>query len=107
MPGSLAHRSNGGVETHVEATGDGRLFLHTRQDAEPILDLNKQTETGGRSAWGADQEMWKVASIPHVVVVKWLNDYGVNFYNNDHWPKVRQLLNSPDWRWLRTGGGRL
>jgi hypothetical protein len=107
MSYTLANRTAGGVETLVEATGDGRLFLRHQQDAEQILDANKASENGGRSHWGADADMWRVASIPHIVILKWKNDHGIDFFNADHWPKVVALLNSSEYAWLRTGGGRL
>lgn len=107
MSYSVAYRSAGGVETQVEATGDGRLFLRHEQDATPITEANKASQSAGRQAWGTDKEMWRVASIPNVVVIKWLNDHGVNFYDDNHWPKVKRLLNSSEYAWLRTGGGRL
>lgn len=96
-----------GVSTWVEATGDGSLITHTRQDTSSITDLNKEMQNSGRQGFVVDPDMWRVASIPHVVVIKWLNDHGVNFYNNEHFPAVKKLLNSSEYAWLRTGGGKL
>lgn len=86
---------------------DGNFVIRHVQDCDPILDVNKASQAQGRSAWGMDPDMWKVASIPNVVIIKWLNDHGVNFYDNNHWPHVKRLLNSSEYAWLRTGGGRL
>jgi hypothetical protein len=46
--------------------------------------------------------MWKVASIPIGVQYKWLIHHGVDVMNRDHWPKVKRLLNDPEWRYLKT-----
>lgn len=107
MSYAFVNRSAGGVATLVEATGDGRLFLRHAQNATPIVECNKASQNNGRSAWGADKDMWRVASIPNVVVIEWMNQHGVNFYDDNHWPRVVALLNSSDYAWLRSGGGRL
>lgn len=96
-----------GVSTWVQADSDDRLHLITRQDVEPILDLNKAQASMGRSGYAIDSDMWHVARVPNWVIIKWLNDHGVNFYAADHRDHVKRLLNAPEWAWLRTGGGRL
>ena len=46
-----------------------------------------------------------VARIPLIVIAKWRNELGVDYWNPDHQDKVDALLNDADWRWLRTDGG--
>ena len=48
-----------------------------------------------------------VARIPLMVIAKWRNELGVDYWNPDHQDKVDALLNDADWRWLRTDEGRL
>lgn len=84
-----------------EDTDDG-FALHYRQDVEPILDLNKAKQTAGRAYYAADNEMWRVASIPVTVQMKWLIEDGIDVHNEDHWPRVQKKLNDPDWRYLKT-----
>jgi hypothetical protein len=45
--------------------------------------------------------MVHVASIPTVVQLKWLTEYGVDLTNKDHMPAVKRLLNSDEWRYLK------
>ena len=49
-----------------------------------------------------DKSMRKVASIPLIIIEKWKRELGVDVMNKDHMPKVKQLLNDPQYRFLRT-----
>lgn len=46
--------------------------------------------------------MRKVASIPLIIVEKWKRELGIDIMNKAHMPKVKQLLNDPEYRFLRT-----
>jgi hypothetical protein len=48
-----------------------------------------------------------VARIPLIIVEKWRNELGVDYWNPDHQDKVDALLNSNEWRWLRTDWGTI
>lgn len=85
-----------------EDTDDGGFRLHYRQDVEPILDLNKAKANAGRAYYAHDNEMWRVASIPVTIQMKWLIEDGIDIYNEDHWTRVQSKLNDPDWRYLKT-----
>ena len=88
---------------------DDKGVIHSVQDVEPLLDLNKKEATGD-SIYGTGEGplgMRKVASIPLVIIEKWKAELGVDAMNKDHMPKVKQLLNDPEYRFLRTGGGTL
>lgn len=91
-----------GVREIFESTDEG-FNIHYEQDVEPSLDLNKAKQTHGK--WGladAKSEWRQVADIPHGVLYEWLTKHGVNFFNPDHEKKVLQLLNSSDYRYLKT-----
>ena len=51
--------------------------------------------------------MRKVASIPLVIIEKWKRELGIDIYNKNDWPKIKQLLNDSDNRFLRTHEGNL
>jgi hypothetical protein len=84
-------------------TGD--CAIETVQDCEPILDVNKTLQNDDDyTKQGMKDEMWHYARIPAVVQVQWLNEYGI-----DNWPMkpgneklLFKLLNSPEWRHLKT-----
>lgn len=91
-----------GMRVIFEDADDGGCMLHYEQDTAPIIELNKQKQLAGREYYAADPDMWKVASIPVIVQMKWLTEYGVDVMNPDHHKAVDRLLNSSDWRYLKT-----
>ena len=81
----------------------GKVHIHSAYaDVQPTLDYNTVKRNAGREYYARDKEMWRVASIPIGVQYEWLIKFGVDFGNVDHWPKVKQLLNSSDYRYLKT-----
>ena len=97
-----------GVQTfhdHDESTGV--MHLQRVQDVEPILERNKALQKTDHQSNGIKKSWMHAATVPNIIIEKWINEYGVNFYNRDHWPAVKRLLNSPEWRYLRTGNARL
>lgn len=82
--------------------GEGwKVHKEFRQDVEPILEANKTR------ALDPDKGlMRKVASIPHVVTMKWFEEDGV------YWPRLgrderdkylKRKLADPDYAYLRAG----
>jgi hypothetical protein len=96
---------NNPVKTKLTYDHDTDSIVSNRvQDVQPILELNKK-EALGDSIYGPTNpasDMRKVASIPLVIIEKWKRELGVDVFNKDHMPKVKQLLNDPEYKWLRT-----
>lgn len=91
-----------GTTEWFEDLGGDDFAIHTRQDCEPIIEMNKAKQSMGREYYARDADMWRVASIPTSVQLKWLVEHGVDVLNPDHWPGVKRLLNDPEWRYLKT-----
>lgn len=73
-----------------------------QQDCAPILDDNKEAALDVDSHRKQAKNEWAhYARIPTVVQYKWLYEHGVNFADKNHWPKVMQLLNSPEYKYLK------
>jgi hypothetical protein len=107
MSGDVIHTvDDWGVHTIIKDDVDG-VAVKTVQDVEPILDANKEAYNSGRSGYTPSGAMKKVGEIPFVVYEMWLREYGIDALNKDHWPAVRRLLNSSEWRHLRTAPGQL
>ena len=85
-------------ETFEYDENDDQVIVKRFQDVEPVLNLNKRTQT---MPWSRAEPMWHAASIPNIIVEKWLREHGVNVLRRDHWPAVRRLLNSNEYRYLR------
>jgi hypothetical protein len=84
-----------------------KTIIETVQDVAPALERNKALQNEGDGGWSPSRELRRAASIPHVVILKWRHDHGIDVFDRNHWPAVKRLLNDPDWRWLRTAPGRL
>ncbi len=81
---------------------EDKAILNSVQDIKPILELNKK-EQNNDSMYGIGENatgMRKVASIPLVVIEKWKRELGVDIMNKNDWPKIKQLLNDPENRFL-------
>ncbi len=87
---------------------DGSFTIESVQDIAPYLERNKaERDEWNRLGPRKDEAMRKIASVPTVIVEKWLREHGVDVFNKDHMHKVRQLLRSPEYSYLRTTTGRI
>lgn len=103
----ISHDPIAGIRAYYEPEGkDGARIIHEYDDVDGVLDNNKLNYNHG-NPWNADRSWKKVATIPNSIITKWLLEEGIDFYNKDHWPKIRQKLNSSEWRYLRTSPGTL
>ena len=98
----------------------GLTTIEEVQDINPIIESNLATRNHGvggamglndYSRQGIKKGWWHVAQIPNSVIMKWRTEYGVHLHlwGKCDWTtkKIRQLLNSPEWSYLRTGTGRI
>jgi hypothetical protein len=88
---------------------EDKAVVRSVQDVQPLLDMNKK-EINGDSMYGTEGGplgMRKVASIPLIVIEKWRTELGIDVMNKDHMPKVKQLLNDPEYAYLRTHNSRI
>lgn len=83
---------------------DSIVVVNSMQDVEPILERNKQLRLmEQRSDWGRH-----VASIPNVIMTRWLNEEHARGNNNlrmftkEFDELVAKKLRDPDWAYLRT-----
>jgi hypothetical protein len=98
---------SGVAEYHHYDPATDRTVIETVQDVAPILESNKAQQNADDRGWSATREMRRAATIPDIVILKWRREYGVDVFNRDHWPAVKRLLNSSEWRHLRTAPGQL
>ena len=92
-----------------EATDDG-FKIYTEMDAAPILDLNARKRAEGRSYYAADKDMWKVASVPNIMLIKWATELGVpvdKVYSDEFAEIVTRKLNDSEFRKLKTADIRI
>lgn len=94
------------VQRDIIDNGPGEIAVVASQDTSTILDANKSEHLYG-DGYTPSRDLRHVARIPLIVAEMWLNQYGVDVLNQDHKAAVIRLLNSNEWSYLRTGGGRI
>jgi hypothetical protein len=77
--------------------------VETVQDATALLDMNKEAQNHADTRF-MDRSAKLVARIPFIIIEKWRNELGIDYWSRDPdmQRKVDDLLNSSEWRWLRT-----
>jgi len=70
---------------------------------EPILNMNK-IEMNHIDQSG--DIMKHVACIPRIVIDQWRKE-GINFFDKNDWPKIKQKLNSNEFMYFRTHHGEI
>jgi hypothetical protein len=72
-------------------------------DVQPVIDRNKELlNHGTHQKTPGELDMRLAASIPIEVAYKILQDHGVRAWKKEDWPGLKRLLNSNEYRWLRT-----
>lgn len=86
----------------VEAS-ENRLVMTHEQDVSAILDANKRDQNDeDKTRRGWKNDWWKYATVPAIVEIEWMQKYGVDLSNPEHKKKVFDLLNHPDYKYLKT-----
>jgi len=101
--------SDGQVHTrfHYDDT-TGAQTIERIQNIEPILNSNKREQTFSDNGYSKSRDLKKIASIPMVVIEKWMKDDGVNVLaltGPERTKYFRKKLNDSDNRYLRTDNG--
>lgn len=100
LPGAPAT----GIE--IDESSD-KLVIHTRQEVSAILDHNKAFKNSGLDGYTPSRDMRHVASIPPIILDKWLKEEGIRWWDSADTPKLMSKLDDPDWSHLRTSVGHL
>jgi hypothetical protein len=100
-------RHNGRPDTDVLFDSDGKVIFRTQQETQPVLDHAKvlRDDTSDRG-WCMGGDFRRVASVPAVVLVEWMNE-GIDVFSGDQQDAIARKLNDPDYFYLRTAPGRL
>lgn len=104
-----------GVTEHNIADGEtGLITVRKEMDVEPLLEATKAIANSGATDIGIKKGLWHYCSIPLPVQYKLLAEYGINIHNQDHWPRMFDIINR-DFPYLKTthrhhaikGGGQI
>jgi len=101
---------NGIMQRMIHDEAEDLLVVQSIADVEPFLEQNKadmrEAETGSRG-YTPSRDLQRVASIPNIIIEKWLREDGINVFDDNDADKVLAKLDSPEYLFLRTAPGRL
>jgi hypothetical protein len=92
------------MRTEVLLDRAGTLIASATQDVEPILERNQHL----RGEPQASDWARHVATIPNVILLKWLNEahargnVGLRIFTKEFDDLVARKLADPEWKYLRT-----
>ena len=69
------------------------------EDIQPLVDSNKNLQENDHLM---SDELRLSARIPMTVYYEWKSKFGVDVFNPNHKEGVKKLLNSADYRYLKT-----
>jgi hypothetical protein len=93
----------GDVAHYWRDDGQGGGMVVSQADVSAEIEHNKQLQNNTPRILKAD--FWPEAHIPDIIILKWLNEEGLNIYDKNAQAQLRRKLNDPDWRFLRTRPG--
>lgn len=103
--GSIVDRDGNVMTTYIHDEASDLLVIKTSADVEANIEANKREYNDNlHSRFG---DMKRVASIPVVVMEKWIAEDGINYMAPEHKDALRRKLNDPDNRFMRTMPGKL
>lgn len=97
--------SSAGVDWSMVRDDDNSLRLKAEQNATAVLDRNKAMATEN-DGYTKDRTMRRVATIPAIVWLKWLNE-GWDAYAPENAGRLARKLNDNEWAYLRTAPGHV
>ena len=79
-----------------------KTIIGYHQNTTPIIEANKRAviETDAKAQMKND--LVHYARIPTIVQYEWLYKHGVDFNKTEHQKAWMRLLNSPDYKYLKT-----
>lgn len=73
------YSANGDIVKTVE-TKDGKTVLGSHQDVEPYLRQSEAERSAGHNGFTQSRTMRKIADIPLNMILTWMNEDGVNYF---------------------------
>jgi hypothetical protein len=95
-----------GIRYGWQDDGAGGGTVVSQQNHEPILEQNKAMATHN-DGYTPSRDMRRVASIPMLLIHKWLTEEGWDAFAPENSDKLKATLNSSEYLYLRTAPGRL
>lgn len=96
-----------GARQHFFTEGADGFAIATVQDVAPIFEQNKAMRNTN-DGYSDTRGFRRVASVPHSLRDKWLQEEGWDAHRPDLYPeKLAEKFMDPDYAYLRTADGRV
>ena len=95
----MSRKLGDGQTFHFHSADGTSAIQHKSEDLTKLLDQNKRLQQEDHSI---RDELRLSARIPVTIYYEWKNKFGVDINNKNHIKAVKRLLNSPDYRYLKT-----
>jgi hypothetical protein len=105
----MKHLGDSGVTvkaSHYLDESENLYVVEHEEDVEPTIERNKAMQN--EFTRFGKETFHHVASIPPIIMLKWLNEEGINAYRREGFEHIiAKKLNDPDWKYLKTIPGRI
>lgn len=100
-----------GEKVWFEDTQDGKFNITHEQNVMPVLENNKKrANSDDKTKKDMKRGMWRYASIPNVILMKWSQEIGspdpVGILAPEHRKELFRRINLPEHQYLKTTRGR-
>ena len=95
-----------GISHYLVEDDQGIAHFKAVGETDPVIERNKAMLTHN-DGYTPSREMRRVASIPYILINKWIVEEGVNVLDPANADFLKKKLNDPDYAFLRTAEGRI
>ena len=105
----ISHDPDSQISKIFHRQHDGDWVYEVRQDCTQIAEINDWIRKHGNTWVSKEKDLRLDAHIPLIYREKWIKEFGVDFLSPDPdvQRKVDRILDSPEYRWMRTNDFRL
>lgn len=88
----------------------GGFRIYTEGETDAYIEENRKKRSMGRDYYAADPDMWKVASVPYIILLKWAEELGIpasDVFGDKMAEVVARRVNDSDYREFKTAEVRI
>ena len=82
----------------------GEFAIEHIEDIQPLIDSNKRLQQEDHHI---KDDFRLSARVPMTVYYEWKQKFGIDAQKKEDWPAVKKLLNSPEYKYLKTTQRRI
>lgn len=90
-------------EWHYYDPSNRKTYIKQTQDVEGILNSNKRKQNSHNTSQFSKKSNWyHFATVPNTVLLDWKQKHGIDWNKKEDLPKIEKLLQSNEYKYLRT-----